>query len=445
VSRCLLLVNMWATMTMTTATTTGASARCPRLNHSTTSRDRSLFAPRALHRRRPLTVVASGGEQKTDENDAQKVNPTLTLAPLRGLIATVEDAGGWVHPALRIGHRGGTEAGARGVFAAEEFPRGVVLIVPDALRLTAGAAGGKAALAKALLLRRRQAEVPASTTISVAAAAVASEAPTAAAAASGENQDPSASSASSASRDEDAAEDAFIASLPADGGGLPLLWTAAEVAALEHPALQQAIVRDKEAAHAAWVALGDLHDADDADGADDGDDGDAGGVRGTFVLQEWLRAWATVQSRTFVTTAGSRSDAAGARGEGRGAGKKNKKKKGDRGRAGGGKPSQSARRSGKARTSRKSRIGEESGIDANVETYSMEPLVDLLNHAPFGAAELAAAARGGGGWGEEEGGGGGGAAEDAGRNTLHSYLPPAGLYKLNAVETRSLKAPGFNP
>lgn len=246
----------------------------------------------------PNSSSAAGREPAPDDDDgddAANLNPTLTLAPMRGLIAMVEEAGGWVHPALRVGRRGGTEDGARGVFAAAPVPRGVILILPNALRITAGAAGGgKTSLAKALLLRRR------------------------ARGASAEAAEDEGHAA-----DEGPGRDAFIASLPSDGGSLPVLWTEDEVAALGHPALEAAILRDREAAKAEWVALGDRVEAaapaltaatDPAPAAAAAAD-DESGVRGGFTLQEWLWATATVASRTFVVES-PRPAPRAARGEG---------------------------------------------------------------------------------------------------------------------------------
>ena len=336
----------------------------------------------------------------------QPLDPTLTLDPtFRGLIAMVEEAGGWVHPSLRVGRRGGAAHGARGVFAADPIPRGVLLILPNDLRITAGAAEGKASLAKTLLLRRREA---------LAAADADAD-------------------------DNDAVGgggDAFIASLPEDGGGLPLLWSEDEVAALEHPSLEAAILGDQAAAKAKWVALGELED----DGG-----GGGGEMRGGFTLREWLWATATVSSRTFVNATPSRDGDASQRGGG-GKGQKNKKSggkkaKGEKGGSGDG----GDKSGGKARTRRKGRIAEESGMDDGVETFAMEPLVDLLNHAPFsnsvteeqlgGGAGGAGGAGAGGTFGPGELRGAAAAAavnadaadvdaEVGRRNTLHSYLPP---------------------
>lgn len=431
----------------------GASWACAALDESTSASGPAGLERRGDERHGP-EETGDGGETEM----AMKLNPTLTLAPLRGLIAAVEDAGGWVHPALRVGQRGAVEnAGARGLFAAAAVPRGVVLILPDALRITAGAAGGKASLAKVLLLRRRQAETG---KVSSAAAALTliehSDSHSRVSDGDGDTDghDDADGDGDAEMCDSRSTEDAFLVSLPADGGGLPLLWTDDEVTALEHPALEAAIRRDKAAARAEWVALGDWDDGDaklsGEGGSDAESDADGGSrTRGSFTLHDWLWSSATVTSRTFIKTAPSRSHTGVSPGRGSAdadARGRNRKK----GEGGGG-----SRSRGKARTRRKNRISEESGIDANMETFSMEPLVDLLNHAPFGAVELAVAARGQGAWGEEGGAqpeedeeegeaplpfvnslqvtarevrtgqpASGGGRGDAGRNTLHSYLPP---------------------
>jgi hypothetical protein len=164
-------------------------------------------------------------------------------------------------------------------------------------------------------------------------------------------------------RRRDAPHDAFVASLPADGGGLPLMWSAEEVAALKHPWLEAAILSERAAAEAEWAGFYN----------------DDNGTGSGFSLEEWLWSTATVASRTFVTAA-----AAAAGGGGGGA-------------AGGG--------------------SDDQGAQEPAAEFSMEPLVDLLNHAPFGAAELSwRAARAGGEWPDT------GRAGDGGRGSHSSSL-----------------------
>jgi len=73
----------------------------------------------------------SGGDSDAGEasgavamqESAPLTNPTLSRAPLLGLVELVEAAGGWVHPALCVGRRGGDAAAPRGIFAATPIPR----------------------------------------------------------------------------------------------------------------------------------------------------------------------------------------------------------------------------------------------------------------------------------------------------------------------------------
>ena len=68
-------------------------------------------------------IVRDGSGPVATQESAPLTNPTLSRAPLRDLIAAVEAAGGYVHPALRVGRRGGDAAAPRGVFAATPIPR----------------------------------------------------------------------------------------------------------------------------------------------------------------------------------------------------------------------------------------------------------------------------------------------------------------------------------
>jgi hypothetical protein len=83
-------------------------------------------------------------QQRTRPPPPQQPQPLTPWSGSEALLSFVADAGGWVHPALVVGSRGGGGAG-RGVFVKADVPPGPLAYVPCAACPTGAAAAAAAA------------------------------------------------------------------------------------------------------------------------------------------------------------------------------------------------------------------------------------------------------------------------------------------------------------